>query len=222
MRRRDLAAMIVPLGRALMAAEQPVLRAYDLTMWGYVVLLALGDRPRRTQAALAREIGADKTRIIEDLDDLQDRGLIERRPDPGDRRAHLLSLTPAGRRIRDLAQAAVQGGEERLLARLPAGDREAFLRALQALADVPAEEITGPATGRVTGPAAGPATGRVTGPATGPAGPVTGRVTGPATAAEDRREIDAELPTPGGRRLHFDLDRISRGREQCDWWGRCC
>jgi DNA-binding MarR family transcriptional regulator len=194
MRRRDLAAMIVPLGRALMAAEQPVLRAYDLTMWGYVVLLALGDRPRRTQAALAREIGADKTRIIEDLDDLQDRGLIERRPDPGDRRAHLLSLTPAGRRIRDLAQAAVQGGEERLLARLQAGDREAFLRALQALADVSAEEITGP----VTGPA------------------------GPATAAEDRREIDAELPTPGGRRLHFDLDRISRGREQCDWWGRCC
>jgi DNA-binding MarR family transcriptional regulator len=203
MRRRDLAAMIVPLGRALMAAEQPVLRAHDLTMWGYVVLLALGDRPRRTQAALAREIGADKTRIIEDLDDLQDRGLIERRPDPGDRRAHLLSLTPAGRRIRDLAQAAVQGGEERLLARLPAGDREAFLRALQALADVPAEEITGPV--------AGPAAGRATGP-----------VAGPATAAEDRREIDAELPTSGGRRLHFDLDRISRGREQCDWWGRCC
>jgi DNA-binding MarR family transcriptional regulator len=215
MRRRDLAAMIVPLGRALMAAEQPVLRAYDLTMWGYVVLLALGDRPRRTQAALAREIGADKTRIIEDLDDLQDRGLIERRPDPGDRRAHLLSLTPAGRRIRDLAQAAVQGGEERLLARLPAGDREAFLRALQALAGVPAEEITGPATG--------PATGRVTGPATGQvAGPATGRVAGPATAAEDRREIDVELPTSGGRRLHFDLDRISRGREQCDWWGWCC
>jgi DNA-binding MarR family transcriptional regulator len=184
-RRRDLTAMIVPLGRALMAAEQPVLRAHDLTMWGYVVLLALGDRPRRTQAALAREIGADKTRIIEDLDDLQDRGLIERRPDPGDRRAHLLSLTPAGRRIRDLAQAAIQRREDRLLARLPAGDREAFLRALQALADVPAEEITGP---------------------------VTEPVTGPVTAAEARRDIDAELPTPGGRRLHFDLDRIRPGR----------
>src|SRR5438105_6184949 len=58
-RRRDLAAMVVPLGRALMAAELPVLRAHDISMWGYAVLLALGERPTRTQAALAAAIGAD-------------------------------------------------------------------------------------------------------------------------------------------------------------------
>ena len=32
--RKDLAAMIVPLGRTLMAAELPVLRRHGLTMWG--------------------------------------------------------------------------------------------------------------------------------------------------------------------------------------------
>jgi DNA-binding MarR family transcriptional regulator len=89
-RRRDLAAMIVPLGRSLMAAELPVLRAHDLSMWGYVVLLALTEGPTRTQAALAQAIGADKTRIIGVLDELQDRGLIERRPDPAHPRAHQL------------------------------------------------------------------------------------------------------------------------------------
>ncbi|MFC9357564.1 hypothetical protein ACFTZB_13450 [Rhodococcus sp. NPDC057014] len=59
-----------------MAAELPVLFGHGLTMWGYVVLLALDEHPLRTQPALAETIGADKTRIIGVLDDLQDRGLI--------------------------------------------------------------------------------------------------------------------------------------------------
>ncbi|WP_285543789.1 MarR family winged helix-turn-helix transcriptional regulator, partial [Streptomyces lavendulae] len=97
--RPDLAAMVVPLGRALMAAEQPVLDAHGLSMWGYVVLSALGDTALRTQAALAAAISADKTRIIAVLDDLESRELLARRPDPKDRRARLLSLTPQGRRL---------------------------------------------------------------------------------------------------------------------------
>src|SRR5215472_14548630 len=106
--RPDLAAMIVPLGRTLMAAELPVLRDHGLTMWGYIVLLALAGEPVRTQAALAESIGADKTRIITTLDALQHAGLISRDPDPADRRAHLLSLTAKGREVRRAAQADIQ------------------------------------------------------------------------------------------------------------------
>jgi hypothetical protein len=87
--RQDLAAMVVPLGRALVAAELPALRAHGLSMWAYAVLLGLADEPVRTQAALAQAIGADKTRIIGVLDDLEQRHLIQRRPDPADRRARL-------------------------------------------------------------------------------------------------------------------------------------
>src|SRR2546430_6452343 len=113
--RRDLAAMIVPLGRALSAAEEPVLRAHDLSMWAYIVLTALAERPMRTQAALARAIGADKTRIIGVLDDLQERGLIQRRPDPADRRMRVLSLTAARQRAHRSTQAAIRAREERPL-----------------------------------------------------------------------------------------------------------
>lgn len=141
--RPDLAAMIVPLGRALTSAELPVLRAHDLSMWAYIVLLALDEAPVRGQSALAQAIGADKTRIIGVLDDLQERGLIERRPDPGDRRAHLLALTPAGRRLRDSAQAGIRRAEDRLLSRIPQEDRSAFLRVLRALSALPEEEIIG-------------------------------------------------------------------------------
>ncbi|MFI0787728.1 MarR family winged helix-turn-helix transcriptional regulator [Streptomyces lydicus] len=147
--RPDLAAMIVPLGRALTAAEQPVLDAHGLTMWAYTVLLHLEETPIRTQAALAGTIRADKTRIIAVLDGLEARGLIHRQPDPEDRRARLLSLTTEGRRLRDAVQSAIQQGEERLLARLPAADRAAFLRSLQELSALP--EVAPGKPGRATG-----------------------------------------------------------------------
>lgn len=141
--RRDLAAMLQPLLRSLIAAELPVLARHGVSMWGYVVLNALDGRPARTQAALAQAIGADKTRIIATLDELQEAGLIAREPDPADRRARLLSITAAGRRTRQAAQAEIQANENRVLARLPAADRQAFLRAVRALSAVPAAEITG-------------------------------------------------------------------------------
>lgn len=141
--RPDLAAMIVPLGRSLMAAEQPILAAHDLTMWGYVVLNRLRTEPVRTQAALAEAIGADKTRIITVLDGLQRRGLIARDPDPTDRRVRLVSLTDEGRRVRDAARDAIQRNEERVLRALPEHERRAFVRALRTLADLPRETIVG-------------------------------------------------------------------------------
>lgn len=135
MNRPDLAAMIVPLGRALTRAEEPILREHGLTMWAYSVLLALRERETRTQATLAERIGADKTRVIPVLDDLQDRGLIERHPDPADRRVRLLAITPEGRRLTAKTQAAIQRNEANLLARLDERDRDAFLRALRTLAE---------------------------------------------------------------------------------------
>jgi DNA-binding MarR family transcriptional regulator len=140
--RADLAAMMYPLSRALIAAELPILRAHQISMWGYAVLNALVEEPIRTQSALAQAIGADKTRIIGVLDELQDRALIERTPDPDDRRAHQLALTEAGRAVREAVQTDIQRGEERLLAHLTPANRRAFLRALALLAELPPEKIT--------------------------------------------------------------------------------
>jgi DNA-binding MarR family transcriptional regulator len=134
--RRDLAAMIAPLQRALIAAELPVLAAHGLSMWGYVVLSALDSEPIRTQAALAEYIGADKSRIIGVLDELEDSGLLQRTRDPADRRARLLAITDEGRRKRTAIQTDIQRHEDRLLGRLPLDDRAAFLRALTVLSKI--------------------------------------------------------------------------------------
>jgi DNA-binding MarR family transcriptional regulator len=141
--RRDLAAMLQPLLRKLIAAELPVLAGHRISMWGYVVLNALDGSPARTQAALAQAIGADKTRIIAILDELQEAGLITREPDPADRRARLLAITAAGRRVRAAVQAEIQANEDRVLSRLPAAGRRAFLDAAELLSSLPQEEITG-------------------------------------------------------------------------------
>lgn len=134
--------MVVPLGRALMAAEQPILQRHGIAMWAYAVLLGLdsGEEPVRTQAALAQAIGADKTRIIAILDDLQQRGLIRRETDPDDRRVRLLAITPSGRKLRRAVQAEIQEQEERTLAALEPRDRAAFLRILGTLAGLDPRE----------------------------------------------------------------------------------
>lgn len=131
--RPDLAEMLAQLARQTVAAEQPVLAAHGLSMWGYIVLSALDRSPIRTQAALADAIGADKTRIIPTLDELQEHGYIERIPDPDDRRARLLAITESGRSIKDAVQVAIQHGEEHWLGQLSASDRDVFLRALRQL-----------------------------------------------------------------------------------------
>lgn len=131
--RPDLAAMLAELARQTVAAEQPVLAAHGLSMWGYIVLSALDRSPVRTQAALADAIGADKTRIIPTLDELQQHGYIERIPDPDDRRARLLTITDSGRSVKDEVQVAVQRGEEHWLGQLSADERDIFLRVLRRL-----------------------------------------------------------------------------------------
>src|ERR1700720_4923438 len=88
--------MLAPLIREMIAAELPVLEAHGLSMWGYSVLVALDRSAIRTQAALAEAIGADKTRIIAILDELQQGGLIERVADPEDRRGRLMGVTEGG------------------------------------------------------------------------------------------------------------------------------
>ena len=123
--------MLHPLLRDLVAAELPILAAHDVSMWGYGVLSALDQSPVRTQAALADSIGADKTRIIPTLDELQQKGYIERRPDPDDRRVRLLEITPSGREVKNAIRRDIQRGEERWLSELTAQDREVFLRALE-------------------------------------------------------------------------------------------
>ena len=67
------------------------------------------------------------------LDRLERAGLIERRPDPGDRRGKQIALTPTGRRLIDETLTRHVANEEQLLSALTAAEQEklnALLRKL--------------------------------------------------------------------------------------------
>jgi DNA-binding MarR family transcriptional regulator len=67
------------------------------------------------------------------VDILQARGLVERHPDPKDRRATFVELTPEGHRVGDAIDANRAAEAERIFGALSAGDREQLARILRTL-----------------------------------------------------------------------------------------
>jgi DNA-binding MarR family transcriptional regulator len=104
-------------------------------MWGYIALSELARSSAGMQADLAKAIGYDKPRLIGLLDELERDKLITRAPDPTDRRARRVSLTPRGRELHRRAQADIRAMEAEELAELEPADRSSLLATLPRLAD---------------------------------------------------------------------------------------
>jgi DNA-binding MarR family transcriptional regulator len=67
------------------------------------------------------------------LDRLESAGLVERRPDPNDRRGKLIALTAVGRRVVDKTIARCVANEERLLSVLTIAEQEKLSALLKKL-----------------------------------------------------------------------------------------
>ena len=86
-------------------------------------------------SALAEHLRIAPRSATEVVDDLQTRGLVERRPDPADRRATLVALTGQGTATSTAIQQARAAEGERLFAELSAADRAELARILHKLRD---------------------------------------------------------------------------------------
>jgi DNA-binding MarR family transcriptional regulator len=101
---------------------------------GYQILAsAAGDRPD-TQLALAQQLGIDRTVMTYLLDHLERAGLVERRPDPADRRARRVVTTSRGSDVLAELTERLRQAEEHLLGPLEEQDRPAFRTLLRRLA----------------------------------------------------------------------------------------
>lgn len=79
-----------------------------------------------TQQRLGLRLGIDRTTVVSVVDGLDACHLVQRRRDPGDRRAYQLTLTAAGRRVNRRGQLLVDKTERLLLAPLGDSDRRAL------------------------------------------------------------------------------------------------
>jgi DNA-binding MarR family transcriptional regulator len=96
---------------------------------GYLVLAVAGQGEPKSQLALAQHLGVDRTVMTYLLDDLEAAGLVERRPDPADRRARRVALTANGSiRLQELKADLCQV-EDQLLGPLD-DDERAVLRSM--------------------------------------------------------------------------------------------
>ena len=93
---------------------------------GFQVLAIAATDSCRNQASIAEVLGLDRTVMTYLVDDLERAGLVERRPDPADRRSRQVVLTEAGRRTHDAAQATLGQVERHVLAALGDEDAQQF------------------------------------------------------------------------------------------------
>lgn len=90
-------------------------------MWG--ALNVIDAEGPVTQQQLGREIGMDPSTMVSTIDELEVKGLVQRRPHPTDRRAHALHITDAGRNTLTRGRGLAREAQNELLAPLSAEDR---------------------------------------------------------------------------------------------------
>ncbi|MBW1596625.1 MarR family winged helix-turn-helix transcriptional regulator [Streptomyces sp. JJ38] len=107
----------------------------DARKWHYAVLATLGEFGAVSQAELSSRTGIYRSDMVAVVNELAERRLLERSPDPADRRRNVITITRQGRaRLRRLDE-LLTAAEDAVFAPLTAPEREQLTRLLTRLVD---------------------------------------------------------------------------------------
>lgn len=134
-REGGVAFLLAQLGAHAAAAFAERIRPLGLTPPQAGVLRRLGQFPGQSQRELADALGMHPPRLVALIDELEDRGLVARERDPGDRRNYAISLTAEGRRALAELAGVAREHELAIAAALDADERAQLLALLRRLAD---------------------------------------------------------------------------------------
>jgi MarR family transcriptional regulator for hemolysin len=139
---RDVTGLLNQAGHLLSNRLAAALAEVDLTPRMQCVLVhALEEE--RTQIQIAALSDLDKTTMVSTVDELESRGLAERRPSTSDRRARIVGVTEKGRLAAEQGQRIVDRVHGDVLRSFAAADRAVFVEVLTEIADA-STETTGP------------------------------------------------------------------------------
>jgi MarR family transcriptional regulator, lower aerobic nicotinate degradation pathway regulator len=140
------------LSRANIRAQDLLGEAFaveGLRGYHFRLLAALDQYGPSSQADLGRHTGIDRSDVVAALNELVDRGLTRREPDPADGRRNVVTITTRGRTTLDRVDAALDDVQAAVLAPLTAHERTTFVRLLTKLVRPPEAEDPG---GTLSGP----------------------------------------------------------------------
>jgi DNA-binding MarR family transcriptional regulator len=103
----------------------------DVTPGLFGVLVIIEANPDLKQSELARATQLDRSTVVTVIDNLELRGLVERRASLHDRRSNAIRLTEAGSALLRKLKRQVSQHEKRLLQNFSAAERETFLALLK-------------------------------------------------------------------------------------------
>jgi DNA-binding MarR family transcriptional regulator len=138
----EVLSRVTRLAHHLDRARRTAFAAHDLEVWEFDVLAALRRAGRPYVLSPGKLLGqtlVTSGTMTNRVDRLESRGLVQRLPDPADRRGVHVRLTPAGKERVDAALADLLERERRLLRALSRADQDALSRLLRRLV-VPFED----------------------------------------------------------------------------------
>jgi DNA-binding MarR family transcriptional regulator len=125
-----LAEAFWAVARRLREVSAETLAPWDITPAHWRALRMLNRHGTMRLSELSDHLRIAPRSATEVVDALEQRGLVGRRPDPGDRRATLVELSEQGSSVLDAVRAARGSETERLFGRLSQADRAQLARIL--------------------------------------------------------------------------------------------
>lgn len=126
------------LGQASTHAQRLVtegLSGADARKWHYAALAALEESGPASQATLSARTGIHRSDLVAVINELAARDMVERTPDPEDRRRNVITLTPSGRRQLRTLEQILAAAQDELLAPLSGQEREQLVHLLGRVVD---------------------------------------------------------------------------------------
>ena len=115
------------VARLFADALQRRIREHGVAIGQFPILLMLWESEGATQTQLAKSLAVEQPTVANTLKRMMRDGLIERVPDPDDRRQVRIYLTARGRALEPLLTASAEETNEAALAGFTAEERQRFL-----------------------------------------------------------------------------------------------
>ena len=106
------------------------LKEYDISPGRFGVLVLISANPGMTQSLLAAATQLDRSTMVAVIDQLEKRGLVERRDSPTDRRSNALVLTAEGEKLLKQLKRRVKHHEARIAAAMTPAETETLVALL--------------------------------------------------------------------------------------------